>query len=267
MNIWEAIVLGIVQGLTEFLPVSSSGHLELANVIFGLRESDNLTFTVVVHGATVLSTIVVFWHEIVQLFRGVFEFRMNHETRFVINIFISLIPILVVGLFFKDQVEALFSGNLLLVGAMLIVTAVLLTFSQFAPRKNRALNAGRAFMMGLAQAAAAIPGLSRSGSTISTGLIMGVNPKEVTKFSFLMVLIPIIGMNLLDLVSGELASSVIPAGHLVAGFLAAFVTGTLACKFMIGIVRRGKLIWFAVYCLVVGVTAIIVNFFPDIIPS
>lgn len=260
MELWEAIILGVIQGLTEFLPVSSSGHLELANVLFGLEESDNLTFTVVVHGATVLSTIVVFWGEIVQLFKGLFQFKMNYETRFIINILISLVPILIVGLFFKDTIEALFGGNLLLVGCMLLVTAGLLTFSQFAPKKNRTLNAKSALMMGLAQAVAVVPGLSRSGSTISTGLIMGVNPKEVTKFSFLMVLIPIIGMNLLDLVSGELASSAVSSGLLIAGFLAAFITGTLACKFMIGIVRRGKLIWFSAYCVIVGITAIIFNF-------
>lgn len=260
MELWEAIVLGMVQGLTEFLPVSSSGHLELANALFGLEESDNLTFTVALHGATVLSTIVVFWNEIAQLFRGLFQFKMNYETRFIINILISLIPIMVVGLLFKDTIEVLFTGNILLVGVMLLVTAALLTFSQYAPRKNRPLNMKSAFMMGLAQAAAILPGLSRSGSTISTGLIMGINPKEVTKFSFLMVLIPIIGMNFLDFVSGGFAESTIATGTLLAGVIAAFVTGTLACKFMIGIVRRGKLIWFAAYCLVVGIIAIVLYF-------
>lgn len=257
MDLWEAIVLGVIQGLTEFLPVSSSGHLELANALFGIKESENLTFAVAVHGATVLSTIVVFWSEIARLFRGLFRFRMNEETRFLINIGISLIPVLVVGLLFRKEIESLFTSNLLLVGSMLIVTACLLTFSQYAPRKNRPITAKSAFMMGLAQSVAVLPGLSRSGSTISTGLIMGVKPEEVTKFSFLMVLIPIIGMNFLDLVSGSFADSeTLSSANIVAGAVAAFITGTLACKWMIGIVKKGKLIYFAVYCLIVGIAAI-----------
>lgn len=257
---WEAIIMGVLQGLTEFLPVSSSGHLELANAIFGIQQSDSLAFTVAVHGATVLSTIVVFWNEIIQLFKGLFRFEMNYETKFVINIAVSLIPIVIVGLFFREQVESLFSGSVRFVGIMLLVTAGLLTFSQFAPKKNKALNAKSAFMMGIAQAVAVLPGLSRSGSTISTGLIMGINPKEVTKFSFLMVLVPIIGMNLLDIISGGFSDSGIATANIVAGALAAFITGTLACRFMINIVRKGKLIWFAVYCVLIGTTAIIYSF-------
>lgn len=258
MELWEAIVLGIIQGLTEFLPVSSSGHLELANALFGIRESNNLAFTVAVHGATVLSTIVVFWGEIVRILKGVFQFRMNNEMRFFINILVSLIPVMIVGLFFKDKVETLFTSNLLLVGSMLLVTALLLTLSQYLPKKSRPLNIRTAFMMGVAQAVAVLPGLSRSGSTISTGLIMGAKPEEVTKFSFLMVLIPIIGMNFLDIISGSFASDDgVGAANIAAGAISAFVFGTLACKWMIGLVKRGKLIWFALYCAIVGLGAVL----------
>ena len=258
MELWEAIVLGIIQGLTEFLPVSSSGHLELANALFGIRESDNLMFAVAVHGATVLSTIVVLWREIVAIFRGVFRFRMNDQTRLAVNILISLIPIMIVGLFFKERVEALFTANLTLVGSMLLVTALLLALSQYMPRRNRPITPLTALMMGVAQSVAVLPGLSRSGSTISTGLMMGAKPEEVAKFSFLMVLIPILGMNFLDLVGGKFtASDSIPGGTVLAGAIAAFVTGTIACKWMVGIVKRGKLIWFALYCLIVGLSALI----------
>lgn len=257
MELWEAIVLGVIQGLTEFLPVSSSGHLEIANALFGIKESDNLTFAVVVHGATVLSTIFVFWREIANIFKGLFEFKLNDQTRFVINILISLIPVMVVGLLFKDFIESLFTSNMFLVGCMLLVTATLLTFSQFAKRKDRPITPKTAFMMGLAQAVAVIPGLSRSGSTISTGLIMGAKPEDVAKFSFLMVLIPILGMNFLDLLSGDLAGSDIQSINIIAGFLAAFLTGTVACKWMVNIVKKGKLIYFAAYCVAMGIMAII----------
>ncbi len=258
MELWEAIVLGVIQGLTEFLPVSSSGHLEIANALFGIEESNNLAFTVAVHGATVLSTIVVFWSEIGRLLKGFFKFRLNEETKFLLNIGISMIPVLLVGLFFKEQVEALFTSNMTLVGAMLIVTAALLTFSQYARRRQRPMTPGSALMMGVAQAIAVLPGLSRSGSTISTGLMMGVKPEEVTKFSFLMVLVPILGMNFLDIIGGNFsAGESVGTVKLCAGALSAFVTGTLACKWMVGIVRRGKLIWFALYCLVVGLGALI----------
>lgn len=258
MTLFEAIVLGIIQGLTEFLPVSSSGHLEIAHVLFGIRESDNLLFAIAVHGATVLSTIVVFWNEISRLVVAFFRFRMSEEMQFIINIFISLIPVVVVGLFFKEEVESLFTGNLLIVGIMLVVTSVLLTISSYVPSRGRRITPRSAFLMGLAQAAAVLPGLSRSGSTISTGLMCGVKPQEVAKFSFLMVLIPIIGVNVLELVSGEFAGSQsVSGGNIAAGAIAAFVSGTIACKWMINIVKRGKLVWFAVYCLIVGVASIL----------
>lgn len=258
MSILEAIILGLLQGLTEFLPVSSSGHLELANYFFGIEDPGNLQFSMALHGGTVLSTIVVFRKELGELIGGVLKFRMNEQTRYAINIFISLIPILVVGLFFGDAVESLFTGNIVLVGCMLIVTALLLTFAHRAKPRNLTVTPLRALWIGVAQAVAVIPGLSRSGSTISTGLMLGVRREEVSKFSFLMVLIPIIGMNLLELFKPH-AGGAIPAPQLAAGFLTAFITGTLACKAMIRIVNKGKLKWFAVYCALAGLTAITIG--------
>lgn len=257
MEIWEAIVLGILQGLTEFLPVSSSGHLELANYFFGIEEPNNLSFTMAVHLGTVMSTIVVFWREIGQLFGGLFKFRLNDETIFIINLLISLLPVLFIGLMFREQIEGLFTSNLTLVGAMLLVTAGLLIFAQRAKPKGRPITPKNAFIMGIAQAVAVLPGLSRSGATISTGLMLGVKREEVSKFSFLMVLIPVIGMNLLDLVKGDFAGTAVGTSAIAAGFIAAFATGTLACRWMIRLVNRGKLHWFAVYCCAVGLFSII----------
>ncbi|MCD7969496.1 MAG: undecaprenyl-diphosphate phosphatase [Alistipes sp.] len=259
MSVWEAIILGIIQGLTEFLPVSSSGHLELANYLFGLEEPDNLKFTAALHGGTVLSTIVVFWHEIVKLLRGFFKFRMNPETIFVINILISLVPIALVGIFFGDAVDALFTSNIRLVGFMLLVTACLLTFAHFAKPRTNPVTPKSAFIIGIAQAVAVLPGISRSGATISAGLMQGVRREEVAKFSFLMVLIPIIGMNLLEVIKTP-AGETFATAPLLAGFLTAFIVGTVACKWMISLVNRGKLVWFAVYCSVVGVASIVMSF-------
>lgn len=259
MEIWEAIVLGVIQGLTEFLPVSSSGHLELANFLFGIEEPGNLQFTVAVHMATVLSTIVVFARELLRLIKGLFKFRLNDETIFILNIIISLVPIAFIGLFFGDQVEALFTSNIRLVGAMLLVTAALLAFAHYAKPRMNPVTPKSAFIIGIAQALAVIPGLSRSGSTISTGLMLGVKREEVSKFSFLMVLVPVIGANLLSALKMPAGESM-PAGVVLAGFVAAFVTGTLACKWMIKIVNKGKLIWFAVYCVTVGTAALIMSF-------
>ncbi|MBQ4279901.1 MAG: undecaprenyl-diphosphate phosphatase [Rikenellaceae bacterium] len=261
MSIFEALVLGVIQGLTEFLPVSSSGHLELANALFGIKEGNNLAFAMAVHGGTVLSTIVVFRREIGRLIAGFFRFRLNEETLFLINIGISLIPILFVGLFFQDQIEELFSSNLLLVGAMLMLTAVLLTFSHYAKPRHRPITPRSAFMIGLAQALAVIPGLSRSGATISAGLLQGIKREEVAKFSFLMVLIPIIGMNLLEIIKGDMASTSEEVWVIVTGFLAAFLTGTFACRLMIRLVNQGKLLWFAVYCAIVGFSAVMYSMF------
>ena len=257
MEIWEAIVLGILQGLTEFLPVSSSGHLELANFFFGIEEPNNLAFTMAVHLGTVMSTIVVFWRELGRLVVGLFKFRLNDETIFVINLIISLLPILFIGLMFRDQIEGLFTNNLTLVGAMLLVTAALLIFAQRAKPKGRPITPQNAFIMGIAQAVAVLPGLSRSGATISTGLMLGVKREEVSKFSFLMVLAPVIGMNLLDLVKGDFVGASVGNAAVAAGFITAFLTGMLACRWMIRLVNRGKLTWFAVYCCALGLFSVI----------
>lgn len=262
MSWLESLILGILQGLAEFLPISSSGHLEIGKVLLGVETEESLLFTVLVHGATVLSTIVVFYKEIGQIFKGVFQFKWNTEMQYVVKIGISMIPVLVVGLFFEEQVETLFTGNMILVGSMLLLTAMLLSFTYYAKSGKRSTSFVDAFIMGLAQAFAVIPGISRSGSTIATGLLLGNKREEVSKFSFLMVLVPIIGANILSLkdadFSGEMGSSSI--GVLVIGFVAAFITGLLACKLMIRIVNSGKLIWFAVYCAIVGIIAVVTGF-------
>ncbi len=260
MNWIEALLLGIIQGLTEFLPVSSSGHLEIGKALLGVEATDDLLFTVVVHGATVLSTIVVFWKDIVHLFKGLFRFRedssVNQETRYIFKLLFSMIPVLVVGLFFKEQVEAFFGNGLLLVGCMLLITALLLTFATYWGKGDREISFRDAFIIGIAQAVAVLPGLSRSGTTIATGLLLGNKREAVARFSFLMVLIPILGENILCLFSGEMQASSIPVSSLLIGFASAFLSGWFACRFMIRIVKRGKLLYFALYCLAVGLLAI-----------
>lgn len=256
MSIIEAIILGLIQGLTEFLPVSSSGHIEIGKAILGVEVKENLQFTVAVHAATVLSTLVVFRKEIIDLFIGFFKFKMNDETKFVIKILLSTIPVLFVGFFLKDEVEKLFDGNLLVVGIMLLVTALLLTLSKYLQRANtKPIGYRNAFIIGIAQAIAVMPGLSRSGSTISTGLILGNHRDEVAKFSFLMVIIPILGAAVLDIAKGEF--STVDIQPIIAGFIAAFISGYVACSWMVKLVRKGNLIWFALYCAIVGLTAII----------
>ena len=266
MSWWEALILGIVQGLTEFLPVSSSGHLELGQALLHTAGEENLTFAIIVHAATVLSTLVVLWREVSQLFVGTFTTtRWNEQKNYVAKILVSMIPVFIVGMFFKDQVEQLFGNGLLLVGICLLVTACLLALSEWLQRRRQ--NEGHevgykdAILIGIAQACAVLPGLSRSGTTIATGLLCGVKKESVAQFSFLMVLIPILGEALLDglkLWKGEETSTLglVPA---VVGFVAAFVTGCLACRFMIEIVRRQRLVWFALYCAIVGVTTIIIT--------
>lgn len=256
MNGLEALILGLLQGLTEFLPVSSSGHLEIGKALLGVEATDDLLFTVVVHGATVLSTIVVFWKEIVRLFCGLLKFRMNSETVYVLKLAVSMIPILIVGLFFKDYVESFFGNGLLLVGCMLLVTALLLTLATYLSSGKREIGFRDAFIIGITQCLAVLPGLSRSGTTIATGLLLGNKKDSIAQFSFLMVLVPILGENILALTSGEILQSDIPFSSLAIGFLAAFLSGWIACKFMIRIVKKGKLVYFAAYCLVVGLLAI-----------
>ncbi|WP_075558887.1 undecaprenyl-diphosphate phosphatase [Parabacteroides timonensis] len=260
MSWLEALVLGIVQGLTEYLPVSSSGHLAIGSALFGIEGEDNLTFTIVVHVATVLSTLVILWKEIEWIFRGLFKFEMNSETRYAINILISMIPVGIVGVFFKDKVEAIFGSGLLIVGCMLLVTAALLAFSYYAkPRQKENISMKDAFIIGLSQACAVLPGLSRSGTTIATGLLLGNNKAKLAQFSFLMVIPPILGEALLDvlkMVKGEDVAGDIPTLSLVVGFVAAFLSGCLACKWMINIVKKGKLIYFAIYCAIAGLITI-----------
>ncbi|MCD8261933.1 MAG: undecaprenyl-diphosphate phosphatase [Bacteroides sp.] len=262
MEWFEALVLGLIQGFTEYLPVSSSGHLTIGEALFGLEGDSNLTFAIAVHAATVLSTIVILWKEIEWLVKGFFKFQWNDETRYVVNIFVSMIPIAIVDFFLKDYVETLFVGELTLIGCMLLVTAALLTFSYYAkPRQKEKISMRDAFIIGISQACAVLPGLSRSGTTIATGLLLGNKKENMAQFSFLMVLIPILGEALLDLMKGGFspAESGIPALSLIIGFVAAFVSGCIACKWMIGIVKRGKLIWFAVYCTIAGITTIILS--------
>ena len=257
MTWFEALILGIIQGLTEFLPISSSGHLELGKAILDTSISQNLLFTVVVHGATVLSIIVVFWKDIMGLLRDVFKFEWNDSTKYAVNILVSMIPILIIGMFFKEEVESLFSGNLVFVGIMLIITAVLLAFAYFYNPSNKPITTKSAFIIGLSQALAVLPGISRSGATISTGLLLGAKRQEITRFSFLMVLVPIIGANIVDLAGQDFSSSEFNSIPLIVGFLAAFISGLFACKWMIRIINQGKWIYFAVYCLLIGTVAII----------
>ena len=263
MNWLEALILGLVQGLTEFLPVSSSGHLAIGRELLGVGVSGDLVFEVTVHAATVLSTIVVFRKEILKLLRGFFKFKMNDETDYILKIAVSMIPVFVVGVFFKDYVEELFA-SMMVVGIALLVTALLLFFSDFASRKAQAENNARngigwwqAFAVGIGQALAVIPGLSRSGTTISAGLLCGVKRDVMAQFSFLMVLIPILGEAFLDLVGGDMAASGIGVLPLITGFVAAFVSGLFACKVMIALVRKARLGWFALYCAIVGILVLI----------
>ena len=260
MTWFEALILGIIQGLTEFLPVSSSGHLEIGKALLNVEIREDLSFTVLVHFATVLSTITVFFREIWGLLKDMFLFRWNESTRYVAKILLSMIPVLIVGLLFSDEVEALFSGNLLLVGISLLVTATLLSFTWFFKSGGlKRIPFGDAFIIGIAQAIAVIPGISRSGSTIATGLLLKNDREEVARFSFLMVLLPIIGAALIDIMrwSDTPGSQQIQISSLIIGFLSAYISGYLACSWMISIVKKGKLIWFAVYCAALGVIAIL----------
>lgn len=261
MDWLQALILGLIQGLTEYLPVSSSGHLAIGSYLFGINGEDNLAFTIVVHVATVLSTFVILWSEIDWIFRGLFKFKMNDETKYFLNIVVSMIPIGIVGVFFKDTVEEIFGSGLLIVGCMLLLTALLLTFSYFAkPRVKENISWKDALIIGLAQAAAVMPGLSRSGSTIATGLMLGNKKEKMAQFSFLMVIPPILGEALLDVI--KIAKGHNPFGDvstiaLVVGFVAAFVSGCMACKWMINIVKKGKLIYFGIYCAIAGAVTII----------
>lgn len=275
METFEALILGLLQGLTEYLPVSSSGHLAIGSHILGIEAEENLMFTVAVHVATVLSTLVVLGGEIIRLVRGTFGpfnagasglARLNADQRYMLNILVSMIPIFVVGIFFKDTVESIFGQGLLVVGCCLLVTAGLLAYSYYGkPRQKESISLLDAFIIGIAQAVAVLPGLSRSGSTIATGLILGNNKAHMAQFSFLMVIPPILGEALLDTIKAakegfNAAFGDLSVMALVVGFVAAFVSGIAACKWMIGIVRRGKLIYFAYYCVAVGAVTLAYHF-------
>jgi len=255
----EALILGLIQGLTEFLPVSSSGHLEIGKVLLNIEVQESLSFTVLVHFATVLSTITVFFQDIKKLFAGLFQFKWNEETRYVSKILVSMIPVLIVGVLFREEVESLFTGNLVLVGGALLITALLLISTQLVKPGKKKIPFLDAFIMGLAQAMATIPGISRSGATISTGLLLKNGRSEVAQFSFLMVLLPIIGAALLDILSMSSSSTEvgISTSSLVIGFLAAYLSGYMACRWMINLVKKGNLYWFAIYCALVGIVSII----------
>lgn len=258
MDTLTAIILGILQGLTEFLPVSSSGHLQIASALFGsdLNPEANLTFDLTLHAATVLSTIVILWHEVWRLMKGMFSLHFNEEQAYILKILVSMIPIGIVGFAFKDYIEVAFS-SLPVVGTMLLATSALLAFAYYArPRQRSSISYTNAFIIGCAQSLAVLPGLSRSGTTIATGILCGCEKQSVAHFSFLMVLPPIIGNTLLDIAKGEFGGGV-DAIPLAAGFASAFIAGCLACRFMIDVVKRGKLIWFAVYCAVAGTLTIV----------
>lgn len=260
MNIFEAFILGLVQGLTEYLPVSSSGHLQIAKELMGVELTDNIAFDVILHCATVLSTIVVLWGSVKRVVGGFFSFKKGPDMTYALKIIVSMIPVGIVGVLLKDTFNEMLASNyvMLVVGAMLLLTAALLTLAQYAkPRQKETISWGDAMVIGTAQAVATMPGLSRSGTTIATGLILGNKRAVVAEFSFLMVILPILGQSLLDLMGGNFGASLgVGFWPLCVGFVTAFVSGCLACKFMLNIVNRGKLIWFAVYCLIVGLVSI-----------
>lgn len=259
MNWLEGLILGLLQGLTEFLPVSSSGHLELGKALFGVDAENSILFTIVVHGATVLSTIVVFRKDLWVLIKGLFKFQWNDETKYVLKIFISIIPVIIVGFLFKDFVEKFFSGgNVTFVGFMLLITGTLLAFTYLKKSGNRDITYFDSLIIGISQAIAVIPGISRSGSTIATGLLLGNKRELIAKFSFIMVLIPIAGENFLKVYKGEITGAGgVNTAALLAGFLAAFFSGLFACKWMIGLVKKGRLIYFSIYCFIIGIIAIL----------
>lgn len=258
----EALILGLLQGLTEFLPVSSSGHLELGGVLFGLKDPDSFfTFNIMVHGATFASVVVVFFNDIKSLILNLLKFSWNSETRFALLLLASAVPVAIVGFLFEEQIESLFTGRIVLVGFMLLVTATLLFLTKLVKKGDNDITLGKAIIIGIAQTVAVLPGISRSGATISTALLLGVDRQKAIKFSFLMVLIPIFGANFLKLVrmSGEFSTSATGVAPLVIGVVAAFLAGLVACKWMLDIVRKGNIAYFSIYCLLIGLSAIIVG--------
>jgi undecaprenyl-diphosphatase len=259
MTWFEAIVLGLIQGLTEFLPVSSSGHLELGKYLFGMDHEANFYFSIAVHGATVLSTIVVLWKEITTLFKGVLKFRMNEETSYVLKLIVSMIPVGIMGFFMTDIAEKFFAGNMISLGVEFFVTAVLLLLTLFIRPRERPIGFLDSFIIGIAQAISVLPGISRSGATIATGMMLGNKKSDIAQFSFLMVLVPVIGANLVEMRTGDFATEGTSVFVILIGFITAFISGYFACKWMINLVKRGNLLWFAIYCILVAGVSILLG--------
>jgi undecaprenyl-diphosphatase len=260
MNLFEAIILGLIQGLTEFLPVSSSGHLELGKYLFGMDHEANFYFSIAVHGATVLSTLAVLWKEIWDLLKGFFRFRMNEETIYVLKIFVSMIPVAIAGFFLKDIAEKFFTGNMIRLGTEFMISALFLLLTLFIKPKERPIGFADSFIIGLAQVLAILPGVSRSGATIATGMMLGNKKADIARFSFLMVLIPVIGANFVEMRSGDFSTEGTSFLIILAGFITAFLSGYIACKWMINLVKKGNLLWFAIYCIFVGIFTLLLGF-------
>jgi undecaprenyl-diphosphatase len=258
MDIFEAIILGIIQGLTEFLPVSSSGHLELGAALLGDQKlpEESLTFTVVLHFATALATLIVFRRDVIEILTGLFKRKWNEETQFVVKIILSMIPAVIIGLFFEEQLEQFFGGRIVFVGSMLLITALLLFLADKAKSTDKGVSFPNAIIIGLAQAVAMLPGISRSGATISTSVLLGIDKNKAARFSFLMVVPLIFGKIAKDILDGALTYSGDSFGYLTVGFIAAFISGYFACVWMIALVRKSKLTYFAIYCTIVGLVAI-----------
>ncbi|MDA9120619.1 undecaprenyl-diphosphate phosphatase [Flavobacteriales bacterium] len=263
MGFWEALILGIIQGLTEFLPVSSSGHLELGKVLLGDESlpEESLLFTVVVHAATALSTVVVFRKDILEILKGLFQFKWNEESQFSVKIIVSMMPAAIVGVLFNDQIEALFNRQILLVGAMLVLTGLLLFLADRAKRTEKQVGFGQAAIIGISQAIAILPGISRSGATISTSVLLGIDREKAARFSFLMVVPLILGKIAKDLMDGNISSELTNIMPLAVGFAAAFISGLVACTWMISLVKKSQLRYFSYYCFVVGFGAILATLF------
>ncbi|TNF27622.1 MAG: undecaprenyl-diphosphate phosphatase [Bacteroidetes bacterium] len=265
MGFWEALILGIIQGLTEFLPVSSSGHLELGKALFGDNSvpEESLLFTVVVHAATALSTIVVFRKDIIEIITGLFQFKWNAQTQFSVKVIISMVPAAIVGLLFDKQIEALFNRQVLLVGGMLILTGLLLFLADKARNTEKQVTFWSAFIIGISQAIAILPGISRSGATISTSVLLGIDREKAARFSFLMVIPLILGKIAKDIMDGDLGTDFVNSMPLVVGFTGAFVAGLFACSWMISLVRNSQLRYFSYYCFVVGFLAMAIALMPS----
>ncbi len=259
MNLFESIVLGLIQGLTEFLPVSSSGHLELGKYLFGIDPEANFYFSIAVHGATVLSTIFVLWKEIAELFKGFLAFKFNEETKYILKLVISMIPVGLAGIFMTEIAEKYFTGNMISLGIQFLITALFLGVTLVIKPGKRTISYLDSFIIGIAQALAVLPAISRSGATIATGIMLGNKKSDIAKFSFLMVLIPVIGANFLELRNGDFSVEDTSFIVIAAGFVAAFISGYFACRWMINLVRKGNLKWFALYCVLIGIFSILLG--------